>query len=289
MITIFTPTYNRAHLLPRVFNSLLQQVSKDFEWVVVDDGSSDNTEVLFPDFKNKADFPIQYFKQKNGGKHRAINKGVSMANGDFIIILDTDDFLSPEAVSFVKEKTQNLTTKDTAGIAGRRIYQDGKITGSNNFDFIHCTSLDIRYKYHVTGDLVEVFKTEVLKEFPFPEIEEERFCPEALVWNRIAQKYPLDFYNQGFYVTEYLPGGLTEKIVRIRMTSPIASMIHYAELASYQIPFKEKIKASINFWRFSFNSKMGFGSKLKQTNPLMSFFTLPIGLLMYINDKRKNK
>lgn len=286
MITILTPTYNRAHLLPRVFHSLQQQVSKDFEWVVVDDGSSDNTEILLADFKNKADFPIQYFKQKNGGKHRALNKGISIAKGDFILILDSDDELTTNAVEIITSKTNSLNIKSLGGIAGRKCYSNGQlIGGGNKFNEIIANSLSIRYKYHVKGDLGEIFKTNVLKEFPFPEIEGEKFCPEALVWNRIAQKYELLFFNEAYYIAEYQPDGLTEKIVRIRMTSPIASMIHYAELASYQIPFKEKIKASINFWRFSFNSKMDFGSKLKQVNPLMSFFTLPIGLLMYINDK----
>ena len=287
MISIITPTYNRAHLIDRVFNSLQKQTNKNFEWLIIDDGSSDNTSEVVNTFTS-TDFNIHYHKKENGGKHTALNYGISRVKGDYILIVDTDDYLTENAIAFINSKVKLINEKEVCGIAGRRIDEKGEVVGTSNFIHKRCNSLDIRYKYNVTGDLVEVFKTEILKEFPFPEIKNEKFCPEALVWNRIAQEYKIDFYNEGFYVTEYLPGGLTDRITKIRMNSPKASMIHYSELASYNIPLKEKLKAIINFWRFSFNDKgWSFKEKYNKVNKLYSLFCLPLGFLMYINDKRK--
>ncbi|MGP6545765.1 glycosyltransferase family 2 protein [Ornithobacterium rhinotracheale] len=289
-ISILTPTYNRANLLARVFESLQSQTDKDFEWIIVDDGSTDNTKSTVEEFQKKSSFPIEYYLKKNGGKHTAINLGISKAKGDFTLILDTDDQLTPEAISLLKKSIQEIDNDSVVAVATRRINPDGSIVGSGNFEKITSNSLDIRYKHNITGDLVEVFKTDILQEYTFPEIEGEKFCPEALIWNRIAQKYKIDFYNYGFYVTEYLPGGLTDKIVKIRMNSPKASMIHYSELASYNIPLKEKIKATINFWRFSFNDNdWSFKNKLSRVNLLYSLVGFPLGFAMYLNDRRKNK
>ena len=114
------------------------------------------------------------------------------------------------------------------------------------------------------------------------EIENEKFCPEALLWNRISQKYKLICFSENTYFCEYIPDGLTAKIVKIRMTSPIASMLCYSELSGYNIPFVQKIKANINFWRFSFNSNLSFFKKIKMVNFIYSLIGFPIGLSMFI-------
>uniref|UniRef100_UPI0039A412B7 glycosyltransferase family 2 protein n=1 Tax=Ornithobacterium rhinotracheale TaxID=28251 RepID=UPI0039A412B7 len=288
-ISIITPTYNRANLLKRAFDSLQNQESKDFEWIIIDDGSIDNTDELIKTFSPNG-FDLSYYKKTNGGKHTALNFGVQKAKGDFIIMLDSDDELPNDAVSTVLEKTKKLP-KELGGIAGRKSLPSGEIVGTqDDFDEIISNSLDIRYKENVGGDLTEVFRTSIMKEFPFPEIKGERFCPEALVWNRIAQKYNLLFFNKSIYTAEYQEGGLTNTIVKIRMNSPKASMIHYSELASYNIPLKEKIKATINFWRFSFNDNdWSFKNKLSRVNLLYSLVGFPLGFAMYLNDRRKNK
>ncbi|MGQ2117395.1 glycosyltransferase family 2 protein [Ornithobacterium rhinotracheale] len=288
-ISIITPTYNRKNLLPRLFESLQNQDSKDFEWIIVDDGSTDNTDELIKNFIPNG-FELSYYKKTNGGKHTALNFGVQKAKGDFIIMLDSDDELPNDAVSTVLEKTKKLP-KELGGIAGRKSLPSGKIVGTqDDFDEIISNSLNIRYKENVNGDLTEVFRTSIMREFPFPEFKGEKFCPEALVWNRIAQKYHLLFFNKSIYTAEYQEGGLTNTIVKIRMNSPKASMIHYSELASYDIPFKEKIKATINFWRFSFNDKdWSFKNKLSRVNFLYSLIGMPIGYAMYLRDKKNNQ
>lgn len=290
MITVFTPTYNRANLLPRLYESLLRQTNQNFEWIVVDDGSSDATEEFVNHCISENKITIIYHRQVNKGKHYAINKGLSFANGILFFILDSDDFLPADALEMVISQYEKVKEDSSVGaVAGRRMYDSGEIVGSSNFDEIVSNSIDIRYKYNVTGDLVEVFRTDVLKQFQFPEIENEKFCAESLVWNRIAQKYKILFFNKGIYTTVYLPGGLTSNIVKIRMKSPVGAMLCYSELEGYSIPFTQKIKANINFWRFSFNTNKSITEKIKSVNSTNSLIGFPVGFCMYLNDLRKNK
>ena len=307
MITIFTPTYNRAHLLPKLYESLCRQIYSDFEWVIVDDGSVDNTEeVVNSQFTihnsqlkvdnsnsfasslvSQLHFPIRYFYQENGGKHRAINRGVKEARGELFFIADSDDWLPEDALAIVAEEYAKIKDdKTVAGVAGLDCYEKGDVVGSGlPKETINCNAIDIRLKHHVTGDLKEVFRTSVLREFPFPEIEGERFCPEQLVWFRIAQKYKLHYFNQPIYIAAYQEQGITAGIVKARMKSPIASMMCYQELNGYAVPFPQKMKAAINYWRFRLCSKKGH-----KHIPHLSWWwnwVMPLGWLLHLNDKRK--
>lgn len=255
LITVFTPTYNRAYILQKLYQSLLQQTCMDFEWLVVDDGSTDNTSELFEQWQAEENsFPIRYFKQPNGGKHKAINRGVNEAKGELFFIVDSDDILSTEAIQrIINQYLPIRNDMSFGGVCGLRAYHNGeRIGGECNFGTLDCTSLDFRYKYHIKGDMAEVIRTNVLKEFPFPEIEGERFCPEALIFNRIATKYKLRYFYEKVYLCEYLEDGLTASIVKVRMNSPQTSIMYYSELFYMPIPFVQKIKAAINFWRFAY-------------------------------------
>lgn len=288
LITVFTPTYNRSELLKNVYHSLLQQTFVNFEWIIVDDGSTDNTEQIVQTFIKDEKIEISYLKQLNRGKHIAINNGVNEAKGTYFFIVDSDDFLPENALSILNEKilvAQDLN--NIGGVVGRKMFINKQQIGSKFSSDIISDSVEIRYKYKITGDLAEVFKTSVLKEFPFPEIENEKFCPEALVWNRIAQKYQLLFFKESIYIADYLPDGLTHRIVKIRMQSPMASMLHYAELSSYKVPIQVKLKSAINFWRFSCNASIPFKEKINLLNHFFYLSMLPLGFLMYLKDKRK--
>ena len=151
---------------------------------------------------------------------------------------------------------------------------------------IDCNAIDIRLKHHVTGDMKEVFRTDVIREFPFPEIEGERFCPEQLVWFRIAQKYKLHYFNKPIYIAEYQEQGITANITRARVNSPIASMMCYQELNSYDVPFSHKMKAAINYWRFRFCYK---GTSEKPKLPWWWAWTAPLGYIMHRRDVSLNK
>ena len=291
LITIFTPTYNRAKLLPRLHRSLQEQTNKDFEWVIVDDGSTDNTKEVIDNIitQQENDFPIRYFYKENGGKHTAINQGAKEAKGELFFIADSDDVLLPNSLEIVYQQYSKIKeNKDFGGICGLDCYANGKIIGTGlNKEFIDSNSIEIRNSYRVTGDLKEVFYTTVIKEFPFPEIANERFVPEVLVWNRIAQKYKLRYINQPIYQVEYQEGGLTSKIIEIRMKSPIATTICYGEMLDLHIPIKDRIKAAINYWRFYFCIEDK--SKIRKRINLLWVGLLPIGWAFHIKDQIRIK
>lgn len=255
LITILTPAYNRASLLPRLFDSLLRQTFKDFEWIVVDDGSTDDTRKVVANLKEKCGgaFPMGYVYKANGGKHMAINIGAERARGELLFIADSDDLLTDDALETVANSWHDISDdKSFAGIAGLDIAMDTReVIGSGlPQEHIDCNAIDIRYRHHVTGDMKEVFRTEVLREFPFPEFAGERFCPEQLVWFRMARRYRLRYINKPIYIADYQPDGITAGITRARMRNPSASMLTYAELTECPVPFLVKVKAAINVWRF---------------------------------------
>ena len=288
MITVLTPTYNRASLLINLYQSLIKQDFGDLEWVIVDDGSVDATTDIVDQFIQERQIAITYIKQANGGKHRALNRGVKEAKGELVLIVDSDDSLPNKSLSIIYSHYVDIKDNSSiGGVCGLMAHHDGTIIGDRKIcSSMNLSSIEMRYKYGFVGDVCEVFKTEILREFPFPEIENEKFCPEALVWNRIATKYKLHYFNEVIYYRDYLDGGLTSKIVRIRMNSPIASMICYAELNQLDIPFKDKIKAAVNYWRFRLCYS---GSRSYPNLPGLWNAIAPLGWLMHLKDKRVNK
>jgi len=265
-ISILTPTYNRGKLLLPLYDSLKNLTFEDFEWLIVDDGSEDDTEQyalswIEHNFEN-AEFPIRYIKKSNGGKHTAINRGVREASGELILILDSDDTLPEDSLATIAQYYEQCKGyKDCAGVCGLMAHHDGQLIG--------------------TGFPKEPMYESALQ---FREIENEKFCPESLVWNRIANKYKLFCFNKIVYYRDYLDGGLTSKIVRIRMNSPIASTMTYAEMLDYNISLKWKIRSAINYWRFKYcisNKAL----KAPDVKWYWKAFQI-IGLIMHLKDNK---
>jgi glycosyltransferase involved in cell wall biosynthesis len=288
-ITIFTPTYNRSDLLKRLFESLKQQTFKNFEWLIVDDGSTDNTKEIVSYFQNDSFFPIVFRTQQNSGKHIAINRGLDIAKGELFFIVDSDDWLNIDALERIySHYIQIKGNKLFAGVCGLKVYPNGQKTGGEQeFGILDCNSLDFRFKYRIKGDMAEVFITDILKKYYFPEIEAEKFCPEALVWNRIAQHYKLRYFYEKIYYCEYRPDGLSANITKMRAKSPISTCTYYAELSKNKIPFYQKIKAIVNYWRFSFwiNSKWSKKRMISNVG-FLALLLYPIGYIFLKNDRK---
>lgn len=232
-VTVFTPTYNRANTLMRLYDSLLKQSDIRFEWIIVDDGSTDNTESLIKKITEKKNkFEIVYFKKENAGKHTAINKGLDLARGKMFIIVDSDDYITEDAIEkIIKYEKQISKSSDSfAGIGFCKGYSKKNIIGTTfRGEYVDATSLQ-RKKYNINGDKAEVFYTEILKKNKFPVIEGERFVPEALVWNRIAkQGYKIRWFQDIIYIAEYLNDGLTSKGKSIYERSPKALLMYLNE------------------------------------------------------------
>jgi len=271
-LTIFTPTYNRALLLTRLYKSLKKQSDKRFEWVIVDDGSIDNTQELVQSFKKEDNIEINYFKQANAGKHIAINTGVNLAKGELFFIVDSDDYLIDEAVGIILKDYQNFKTigDDVAGISYRRGYSIEKPIGSLNFTKV------------VTEN---VFDYRLKRKYPFPKISDERFLTEGLIWNRIGLKYKMIWKPEIIYIGEYQEGGLTDKNFEIRKQSPEGALLFYKEMQNMPISFVQRIRANINYWRFARYSKRSFFRKFKDVNFIYSVFGIPLSLIFLLKDK----
>lgn len=286
-VTVFTPTYNRACHLRTLYDSLCRQTCKDFEWLVVDDGSADGTKAVIDDIIGRnPSFDVSYVYKENGGKHTAVNVGVRMAKGELFLIVDSDDCLVVDAVETIICQYETVSgNEEIGGVCGLMAHRNGSLIGTGFVeDEMICNSIDLRSKYRVRGDLCEVFKTDVLRKYPFPEINGERFCPEVLVWNRIAMEYKLKCFKKVVYYRDYLDGGLTSNIVKIRMNSPIASMMCYSEVSMLAIPLSLKMKAAINYWRFRFCAASQ--KELPQVS-LWTYFFVPFALLLHLLDKYK--
>ncbi len=215
MITVFTPTYNRGLLLRRLYESLLGQTVYDFEWIIVDDESTDDTQLFLENVTNmNTPFPVRAFGQKHGGKHRAINLALKYAKGSYFFIVDSDDWLPKNAIALLTKWLKEIEgVPYLCGVAGQKALADGKTVGSSfacDKEYIDASSLE-RKKLRIGGDKAEVFETEVLRAHPFPEFEGEFFVTEAVCWNAIAADgYKLRWYQEPIYYCEYLEDGLTK-------------------------------------------------------------------------------
>lgn len=241
MITVFTPTYNRAYRLPELFQSLKNQTSKEFEWIVINDGSTDDTNKLFDKWLHEDNgFNIVYKEVPNGGKHRAINVAVKMAATDAFFIVDSDDYLLPEAVEKVgKWFSQIADDEEFAGVSGLRgTTPTEPIGGFGSFEgeYVDCTNLQ-RHLYHLLDDKAEIYKTSVLKKYPFPEFEGEKFLPESVVWDHIARDgYKIRWFNEIIYICEYLQDGLTASEDKKFMDNPKGFLTYLAMLETVHDP-----------------------------------------------------
>lgn len=224
LVTVFTPLYNRRELLPRLYDSLAAQTCRDFEWLICDDCSSDGSYELAQELAQKENrFPIRVVRTaRNGGKHRAVNIGASMAEGFLFFIVDSDDCLTPDAIE--KILAWEETIRDSRGFAGvaflKADLSKNRVGTTFAGSICDCTSLE-RSANGITGDKTEVFYTDVIRKYPFPEFEGENFLTEAVVWDRIARDgLKLRWINEIIYLCEYQPDGLSANWAKNLVRNP---------------------------------------------------------------------
>lgn len=282
-LSIFTPTYNRAHLLPRLYESLCAQTCKDFEWLIVDDGSSDNTQQLIDGYLSENKITIKYISQKNGGKHRAINRGVSVAKGYLFMIVDSDDRLaSASIVAKVIEHINFLeNNQNFCAVVGNKVFDNyNTIGGNHSYETLDADFISYREKYKIVGDRAEVVKTSVMREFPFVEIEGENFCSESYIWTDMAAKYKARYFNEPYVICEYQVGGLSDSAISITRRNPIGSMICFAKYAHHPATRRlNKIRYIAYFWCYSFDSNKRLREKIAVGGEWKWILVMPLGLL----------
>lgn len=213
LISIVTPTFNRAHTLTELYSSLCLQngddISELFEWIVVDDGSTDNTSELISSFTCESKVRIKYLQKDNGGKHSALNLGLKKADGEWIIIVDSDDVLHEDAMSIIRDDILNVSPYELDKISGI-IYPKYNFSGELIGDlFSDCKLLTSEKICGIRGDKLRVIRLDTMLQYPFAEINGERFLTESYVWNPISDCLPLKCLNRIVYFSDYLVDGLT--------------------------------------------------------------------------------
>lgn len=256
-ITILTPSYNRAHTLPNLYKSLLLQDNQNFEWLIVDDGSKDNTKELVNSFCKDEKIKITYLFQKNGGKHSAINTGIKKIKNSITFIVDSDDVLTEDAISSIYKYWPIVVEKNLIGISFLRGYSVNKAIGDEFPKQMMIENFNkIRYKSSFNwGDKAEVVSTLKLRETPFPIYEGENFMSEGVVWKQLARKGDSLLVSQIIYITEYLEDGLTKSGRRLLLNNPLGAMLNSKLAMTKEFEMKVRIKNTMLYVAYGFFAK----------------------------------
>ena len=293
MLTIFTPTYNRAELLPRLFDSLCNQDCFDFEWLVINDGSSDGTSSLFEKWNiSDCPFVIRYYEVENGGKQRAINRALQLAEGDYFFIVDSDDALTHDAVSFILSAFRSLPIDHSRfiGISGLKVFFNGEYIGGkplidSSLGYVDCNNLE-RPIYRLQADMAEVFYTNKLSHYVFPVWKGETFTPEAVIWDKIAlDGFLLRWFDKPIYYCEYQPDGLSNSSWKLLGNNPMG----YAMLFNTKLLYVVKKKLH---YVLQFISCCCLAKEYKfvlKCNSRMAIPFFPFGFLLSLRRRRQIK
>lgn len=242
MITILTPTYNRARLLNRAYESLCRQSDIDFEWLIVDDGSSDDTGVVVDRWLSEKKINIRYIYQENSGKAAAFNNGVMNAAGEVCMCLDSDDYLADGAIANISRELHNIENQSIAGIIARKRDTNGHDLGDKfpgNIRYIDTFSLSEEYECY--GEWTLIYKTSVLRNFLFPNIENEKFITECVIYDSIAQSYNMLLLDKVIEICEYQTEGYTSNIISNMLKNPTGYKIYYAQRINMARHFRERL------------------------------------------------
>lgn len=287
--TVFTPAYNRGYIIEQLYESLCRQTFRDFEWIVVDDGSTDNTEEVMQRLMARDHFfPIIYRKQDNGGKHRAWNRGVELASGELFFGCDSDDYLTDDALEIADRMERTIPEEEKghfAGICGLKAYQDTSMVGTTFADaeYMDMTHLE-RIRNNVVGDKSEVIYTAVWKKYPYHEFEGEKFITEATSLNRMAADgLKMRYFNAVVKIIEYRPDGLSASSVTQFMNSPRGYGLYiHQQIEHGLLRGKRKWRAIANYYN-QCHTRLGLKTTAEylQMNPVSTIVIAKVMLLVW--------
>jgi glycosyltransferase involved in cell wall biosynthesis len=282
-LTIFTPTYNRAYCLYNCYESLIRQTCHDFIWLIVDDGSTDNTKSLVNKWKKDNLIEILYHYQENQGMHGAHNTAYELIQTELNVCIDSDDYMPEQAVEKIITMWNEYGNERVSGIIGLDCYTNGKIIGSKIPEDLECSTLfDLYYKYGVTGDKKLVYRTELTRLYPYPLFKGEKYVGLAYKYYMIDQNYKMLLMNEFLCCVEYLPDGSSLNMFNQYRRNPRGFSFYRKELmklsfGSRAFKFKQAIhyvSSNLMFKNWNFLAD----SPYKGLTALAS----PIGFLLFL-------
>lgn len=282
-LTIFTPTFNRAYCLNNCYQSLKKQTSKDFVWLIVDDGSTDNTKDLVNMWKEENIIEIIYLFQENQGMHGAHNTAYELIETELNVCIDSDDFMPEHAVEKIITTWNEYGNEKVSGIIGLDSHTDGKIIGSKlPNDLESSTLFDLYYKYGVKGDKKLVYRSELTRLYPYPLFQGEKYVGLAYKYYKLDQDFKMLLLNEILCCVEYLPDGSSLNMFNQYRRNPKGFSFYRKELmklkfTSRSFKFRQAIhyvssNLMLNNWRFLINSP----------HKLLTTLAFPLGLLVFL-------
>jgi glycosyltransferase involved in cell wall biosynthesis len=287
-ITVFTPTYNRANILGQLYQSLLRQTNKDFCWLIVDDGSTDETKKIIEHWINENRIKIKYFYQKNSGKMAAHNLGVERTETELFVCVDSDDFLVDNAIDLLVNAWENEHCDITIGIIARRGSKDGKPMGNGKFPDEKICKMNSFMGKTFSGDTTICFETSKLKQYKFPVIEGEKFITESYLYDQIdydGHEYIL--LNQVVTICEYRQDGYTLNMDVISYRNPIGRMYNEAQNLQFADSIVDKLKACVRYNIYKNISHHSDIRMFSNSERLLMAVTAFPGYILY--KKKKNR
>jgi len=285
-LTIFTPAYNRCDLLCRLYKSLLNQTNKSFEWLIVDDGSSDNTKNVVESWTEAGLINIRYIYQNNGGKYKAFNKGVKEADTELFFCVDSDDFVTDNAVEIILTAwKKHKNDSSLSGILAVKVDQNKKrLSDMLPQGIAKCNTYLLSTKYKCNGEWALIYKTEILKNNLFPEFENTKFMPEILIYDKIAKCYDMLLIDKAVNVCEYQGDGYSSSYIRTMIENPIGFKLYYAQRIDMALNLKERAGYILRYSAFKFlstDNKYNYAGKHK----LLCIMAAPFGFAVAVRYK----
>lgn len=288
MITVFTPTYNRAHLLPSLYESLLRQTSKNFCWYIIDDGSVDNTKEVVNAMIAEKKIDIIYEYQENSGKHVAHNRAVERCDTELFMCIDSDDYLTDNAICEIENAWKKEEDKEKlSGVIGNCGDRDGNVIGTDFPQGIKKEGLMQLYDIGKKGDTTIAFNTQVIKKYPFPVFLGERFLREHIVYDEIDKDYKFIVINKVLCICEYLNDGLSINATKIEFKNPKGAALARLHDAKKTRGIKKMRKLSA-YVLFSLIAKDFRGAR-REIGRIKAWMLLPLAAAGYLRYKIKRQ
>ncbi|WP_269223371.1 glycosyltransferase family A protein [Flavobacterium sp. IMCC34518] len=280
LLTVFTATYNRGYCLNQVYESLVRQTNSSFIWMIIDDGSTDDTQLLVQSWIKENKIEIQYFYQENQGMHAAHNTAYSYIKTPWNVSIDSDDYMTDNAVEVILKNLPETDSK-IAGIVGLDIDKKGKVIGTRFPESItQSTISEIYHKHGVKGDKKIVYQTDIIKKyFPYPTFKGEKFVPLGYLYRLIDQDYLLKPINKALVIVEYKIDGSTLNILNQYRNNPKGFALHRVLKIQLSKNSTERFKNMVHLISCSLFAKdIHF---LKQTkSPILIALAFPFGLVL---------
>ena len=288
-ITVFTPTYNRAHLLPKLYESLIRQTSKNFKWLIIDDGSVDNTKEVVETWINDNEIEITYHFQKNMGMVAAHNTAHYIMDTELCVCIDSDDHMPDNAIEIILDLWDKNGYEDCAGMVGLDAYTNGKIVGTKLPDVKVAKFSELYTTYKISGDKKFVHNRKVFNKFlPYPRLGDEKFPVTSYLYLFIEQEHSLLVFNEVFCIVEYMEDGLSNNLIKQYKDSPRSFAFYRIAKMKFALNYKEKFQNAIHY----ISSKLlGDRKNIFKDSPakLTTLLAFPFGLLLYFYIKNTTK